>query len=256
VLGEDRRILIYLPPGYDDSPQRRYPVMYMLHGYGGYTQPVPEWEEWGLKDQAESLTLSGQIQPMIVVQPDGFMPDGQPSYFFNHAPASDGKRWGDYVWQDVVNYTDTNYRTLPRRESRAVGGFSLGGQAALSLSLLHPEIFKVVGAHSPSFRSADGSIPFFGDWNYYNQYDPFWLVQNTDTARQLAIWIDVGADDDKWRNCSPDQKCIESFHALLVARGIPHDWHDDWPGKHEGPSYWSVHVSDYLVWYASKLVGQ
>lgn len=255
ALNEDRRILIYLPPGYNESPQRRYPVLYLLHGYGGFTSQIStEWEQWGLKDKAEAMILSGQIQPLIIVQPSGFMGDGQPSYFFNHGPGTDGKRWGDAIWQDAVNYVDTNYRTLSQVQSRAIGGFSLGGQGALSLALLHPEVFRIVGAHSPSFRGADGSIPFINDWNYFNQFDPIWLVENTETGRQLNIWMDVGANDDRVRNCGTgSNRCVEAFHELLLARGMPHDWHDDWPGLHEGPTYWGPHIPDYLAWYSVKL---
>ena len=256
ALNEDRRIVIYLPPGYNESPQRRYPVLYMLHGYGGFDKPIPEWEEWGLKDQADALILAGKIQPLIIVQPSGYMDGGQPSYFFNHGPGTDGKRWGDAIWQDAVKYIDANYRTLARRESRAIGGFSLGGQGALSLALTHPDVFQVVGAHSPSFRGADGSIGFINDAKYFNQFDPIWLVENTNAARQLTLWIDVGADDQNVKNCGPDSnRCVEAFHELLQARGIPHEWHDTWAGPHEW-IYWQTHIPDYLTWYGAKLVGQ
>jgi enterochelin esterase-like enzyme len=256
ALGLDERIIIYLPPGYNQSPQERYPVIYLLHGYGGFGAPSPELEQWGLKDVVENMIHRGQIQPLIVVQPYGFMPDGQASYWFNHGPGTDGRRWGDYVWQDVVNYVDANYRTLANRASRAIGGFSLGGQGALSLALTHPEVFKVVGANSPSFRGADGSISFMNDWNYYNQYDPIWLTQNTENARQLVLWLDVAAEDTNVRNCGKgSDRCVEAYHALLVARGIPHVWHDEWPGKHEG-TYWAAHFPDYMAWYSANLAGQ
>ncbi len=253
----DRELIIYLPPGYNASPQRRYPVLYLLHGFGGFNlQHTTEWEQWGLMNVAQEAMTKGTARPMIIVQPNAFMIDGQCSLFFNHGPGTDGKPWGDYIWKDVVNYIDANYRTIPNRESRAIGGFSFGGQGALSLALLHPEVFAFVGAHRPSFRTADGSIPFINDWNYFNQYDPIWLVQNKDTARQLGIWMDVATADDEVRNCGTgSDHCVEAFHALLVARGIPHDFHDTWPGPHEG-SYWIGHTPDYLAWYSSKLIGQ
>jgi len=258
ALNLNRRLLIYLPPGYSTQSTRRYPVLYMLHGYGGYGNSVPEWEQWGLKDRAEEMMNNGRLKPVIIVQPDGFMPGGQPSLFFNHAPELGGGRWGDYLWGDVVSYVDTNYRTIRNRASRAIGGFSFGGQAALSLGLLHPEVFAIVGAHSPSFRGADNTIAAIGaDRNWFNQYDPIWLVQNTNTAKELTLWMDVALSDDKVRNCGTgSDRCAEAFHALLVAKGIPHEWHDQWPGGHEGPTYWGPHLPDYLDWYSSKLVGQ
>ena len=260
ALNLARHLLIYLPPGYDAQSTRRYPVLYMLHGFGGYGNATPEWEQWGLKDRAEEMMNNGKLRPVIIVQPDGFMPGGQPSLFFNHAPELGGQRWGDYVWQDVVAYIDSNYRTIRNRASRAIGGFSFGGQGALELGLLHPEVFGIVGAHSPSFRGADNTIFAIGDdWNWFNQYDPIWLVENRDTAKELTIWIDVALSDDKVR-CpqprTPETRCVENFHDLLVAKGVQHVWHDDWPGGHEGPTYWGPHIPDYLQWYSSVLQGQ
>lgn len=258
ALQQDRRILIYLPPGYNTQTQRRYPVLYMLHGWGGFDKPTTtEWEQWGLKDRAQELMLNGKIQPMIIVQPDGFMPDTSNSLYFNHGPGTDGKVWGDYIWRDVVNYVDANYRTLRQSSSRAIGGFSFGGQGALSLSLTHPDVFQVVGAHSPSFRGADGSLPFINDWNWFNQFDPIWLVQNTNHAKQLTLWMDVALNDEKVRHCGAESnRCVEAFHALLVSKGIVHEWQDQWQGTHEGYTYWMHHIVDYLPWYAQNLAGQ
>lgn len=242
LLDREMPILVHLPPGYFDS-QRRYPVLYML---GGWVGDYREWTWWGLCDEAEVLTHNGYIQPMIVVTPEG-----DRSYWFNHAPVegSDGKPWGDYIWKDVVDYVDANYRTLPRRESRAIGGLSAGGQSAFMLALTHPEVFSIAGGHSLSLRGADGSLAFFGTRGYFKQYDPTWLVQNTDTWRRLTLWIDVSANDNQWGGP------IHDFHALLDSHNVPHDWIDTWPGKHDN-DYWSAHIGDYLIWYASKLAGQ
>lgn len=241
---------IYLPPGYSDTQaQRRYPTLYLLSGLGG---SYKEWHSFGLCSVMDRLVTGGQAKPMIVVMPSGNdnPAGGVGSFWFNHAPppASDGKRWGDYVWKDLVTYIDANYRTIQRRESRGVGGLSAGGQAALMHGFTHPELFSVVGAHSPSFRRADGSVPYFGDEKYYNPYDPIWLVQNTQTWRELIIWIDDGDQDNQWG------KSISEYHDLLVSLGVPHEWHLFY-GFHD-PPYWAAHTPDYLLWYASKLTGQ
>ena len=260
-LNMDRRILIYLPPGYDQQSKRRYPVIYLLHGYGGFDLPnTTQLEQWGLQSLSEQMMLSGEMPPAIIVQPDGFMPSAiegvQASYWFNHSPDSDNLKWGDYVWKDVVNFIDSNYRTLPDRDHRILGGFSLGGQGALSLALQHPELFKVVGAHSPSFRGADGSIKFFGDEAWYNPFDPIWLTNSTNAITKLDLWLDVGLDDKNVRKCGPgSDRCVEAYEALLVSKNIPHVYHGEWAGPHDAP-YWMTHLADYLKWYATKLLGQ
>ena len=235
-------ILIYLPPGYVDS-NRRYPTLYLLGGFAG---DYREWSYWGICPALEAMTRGGKIQPMIVV-----MPAGGYSYWFNHAnvPGSDGKPWGDYVWHDVVNFVDQNFRTLAKRESRAIGGLSAGGQGALMLGLTHPEVFSIVGAHSPSLRGADGSLAFFGTPQYFQQYDPQWLIAHTETWKQLTIWIDVGMEDTQWGGV------IVPFHQWLDTLGVKHDFTNSWHGVHED-SYWTAHIPDYLAWYSSKLAGK
>ena len=243
-------LIIYLPPGYASSQAtRRYPAVYLLSGLAGNYK---EWPGYNVCGQMDVLVASGKIQPMIVAMPSGNdnPASGLGSEWFNHAPppTSDGKRWGDYIWKDLVGYVDANFRTLPQRASRAIGGLSAGGQGALTIALTHPELFSTVGAHSPSFRRADGSIPAFGDQAYYNQYDPIWLVQNTQTWRQLTIWMDDGADDTNWGQADRE------FENLLVSLKIPHEWHT-FSGTHE-PPYWITNVPNYLSWYATHLVGR
>ncbi len=242
LLGKEMPALVYLPPGYDESSQR-YSVLYLLSGFAG---DYREWATYGLCEILDALIRGGAVQPMMVV-----MPEGERSWWFNHAPVagSDGKPYGDYVWRDVVGFTDATFRTLPRRESRAIGGLSAGGQSALMLALTQPEIFSIVGAHSPSLRGADGSIPYFGDPEYFKQYDPIWLFRNMDTWRRLSIWLDMGREDTQWGDS------IRELHRLMDALGIPHEFQDTFPGKHES-DYWSARLSDYLRWYSTQLAGE
>jgi enterochelin esterase-like enzyme len=235
-------VLIYLPPGYYNT-DRRYPVLYLLGGFAG---DYREWATYGACRILDVMIRGGVVQPMILVTPEG-----DTSWWFNHAPVdgSDGKRYGDYVWQEVVGFVDANYRTLARRESRAIGGLSAGGQSALMLALTQPQVFSIVGAHSPSIRGADGSLAVFGTREYFKQYDPVWLLQNTDTWKQISIWIDVGRDDTNWGDA------IREWHRALDALGVEHEFTDTWQGKHES-DYWSARLPDYLMWYSSKLEGE
>jgi len=249
TLGEAISFFVYLPVGYLEQTPRRYPVVYLLSGLGA---TMYEWPTYGACTQMDQLLQTGRVQPMIIVMPAGNdnPAGGVGSFWFNHAPApvGDGKRWGDFIWKDLVNYIDSSYRTIPHRASRAIGGLSAGGQGALTLALTHPEVFAIAGAHSPSFRRADGSVAAFGDPTYYNQYDPIWLAQNTQTWKELTIWLDGGISDTQWGDA------LVGYHDLLTALSVPHAW-NRFPGAHE-PAYWIALTPTYLDWYSSQLMGQ
>ena len=88
----DREVIVYLPPGYNTQSARRYPVLYILHGWGGYNlQHTTEWESWGLLEGIQEAIVKGAARPMIVVQPLSFLPTGECSLYFNHGPGTDGK---------------------------------------------------------------------------------------------------------------------------------------------------------------------
>jgi enterochelin esterase-like enzyme len=108
---------VYLPPDYDAPADagRRYPVIYLLHGNGGRCD---EWSGYGLQEVANQLVQDGRFGHTIVV-----MPQGGRSYWVNH---EGGLPWGDYVVRDVVRHVDATYRTIARREARAIGGSPWG----------------------------------------------------------------------------------------------------------------------------------
>ncbi len=236
TLGQAEPYRVYLPPDYATS-SRRYPVLYMLHGAGGgYT----EWSDSFLPERADDMIRNGLIQPMIVVMPSG----GDHTYWANWPG---GLRWADYLAYDVVGEIDTHFRTLPTPASRAIGGLSMGGLGALHTALHHPDIFGVVGGHSPSVRvEPDPRVAdsLMGDVFY--EFSPIWLVQHRwQPGEHLNIWVDVGLDDG-WR---PN---IEALGANLQAQGIATTWRE-FPGTHED-TYWTSHVPDYLSFYSSALV--
>jgi enterochelin esterase-like enzyme len=228
---------LMLPAGYDES-DRRYPVLYMLHGVAGDSS---EWQSIGLLEEADRMMASGEIDPFIIV-----LPNGGAKYWVNHA---NGERWADYVVDDVVAQVDRSYRTIPSAEGRAIGGLSMGGEGALRLALTNPQVFGIAGAHSPSLRTSfDEFAPelqeIFGSPEAWRGVTPLWLVEDTDTAYNLTLSIDVG-EDDPWR---PN---VQLLHDRMTSRGINHRF-EVLEGEHAA-EYWIGNVDHYLSFYSSAL---
>lgn len=235
-LDQDMPYNIYLPPDYELA-NRRYPVLYMLHGGGGHRD---EWLAYGLVNVADREIRTGNMEPMIIV-----MPQGDTGYWTDNV--DDGPRWGQYISRDLVRHIETTYRTLRTPQSRAIGGLSMGGWGALHNAFLHPNIFGIVGAHSPSLRPDDGSLAILGAGDAFAKNDPVALAKAAPRLNRMRIWIDAG-QDDPWL-----QRTVE-MHDALLARQIAHAWTLN-PGGHDY-TYWMQHVLTYLRFYASAFTPQ
>lgn len=177
------------------------------------------------------------------------LPDGGPNYWANHA---DGARWGDYVVEDVVPLVDRLYRTRPEREARALGGLSMGGEGALRLALLNPDVFAIAAAHAPSLRTSYGQLSedlqaLYGEPERWRTLSPYWLVKDGDAAERLTISVDVG-EDDPWRQNA------ELFHARLAAYGVEHEF-AVLEGEHDA-TYWEAHLDRFLRFYSKAFARQ
>ena len=237
ALGRAMPYLVYLPPGYATSA-RRYPVLYMLHGMGGGDD---QWRSLGLLDAADRMIRAREIQPLIIV-----MPQGDQSYWMDHA-GTDQQAWGTYTARDLVAEIDAHLRTLADRSHRAIGGLSMGAHGALQLALNHPDTFSIAGAHSLVLRRYDQAFPFFGTAADYAKRDPVSIVsRDPAAAARLALWVDIG-DKDPWLARTGQ------FEAELSAFAVEHEWHE-WAGDHSG-TYWTAHVPDYLRFYDRALRG-
>ncbi|MBI5650966.1 MAG: esterase [Chloroflexi bacterium] len=140
-----RRVPIYLPPGYAAS-DARYPTVYMLSGFTGRgTMQLNDsmWEE-NLAQRLDRLIASGAIRPLIVVMPDCLTRLGGSQYLNSSAVG----RYEDHVAQELVAFTDNQYRTIAHRDARAVVGKSSGGYGALILAMRHPDVFGLLASHS------------------------------------------------------------------------------------------------------------
>ena len=147
VTGEspDRTVAIYLPPSYADSPERRYPVLYLLHGIGGthedWMAPNESGNGWGtIPELMDDGIATQQIAELIIVAPNQ-MTRGGGSWYTNSDVIG---AWEDFTVVDLVDYVDSTYRTLAQASSRGIAGHSMGGYGAITLGMKYPDVFQVV----------------------------------------------------------------------------------------------------------------
>ena len=143
-IGRKMTYTVALPAGYDASGDRRYPVIYLLHGL---TSHYLAWAALGAPRAAEGLDL-------ILV-----MPDAGNSWYANWAESAEGQKyaWEDYMIKDLIGHVDATYRTVASREGRAINGLSMGGFGGLTLGLRHPDLFCSIGSHSGALSFARGA---------------------------------------------------------------------------------------------------
>jgi S-formylglutathione hydrolase FrmB len=130
----ETRVSTYLPPGYDASPLARFPVVYLLHGYGisnvMWVGAAPRFID--VAGVMDSLIAAHGSREMIVVMPNASNPLGG-SFYTNSATTG---KWEDFIVHDLVSYIDAKFRTLARPESRGLAGASMGGYGTLYLGAL------------------------------------------------------------------------------------------------------------------------
>lgn len=234
ALGREMPYVLYLPPGYEAGRGTRYPVLYMLHGMGG--NHTIEWLAYGLLERADELTRAGVIQPMIIV-----LPEGESSYWVDHA--NGGPAWGAYTARDLVAEIDAHARTIPSPCARAIGGNSMGAHGAMQLALTYPGVFSIVGAHSPTLRTHEASLPYFGDEAYFAEHDPASLMGSHWAAAQRLRWFVDSGDGDPWLPATLE------LHAEMLRLQIPHEF-EVRPGPHD-TEYWLSQLDRYLTTYDS-----
>jgi S-formylglutathione hydrolase FrmB len=137
----DLSVGVFLPPGYDRQSNKRYPVIYWLHGFWG-TKNTTGKAGWGedLVIAISELITSGSVKPMIIVMPDGTNRFGGSMYTNSFATGN----WEDFIAYELPEFIDANYRTIPKSESRGIAGHSMGGYGAIKIAMKHPDIFSAV----------------------------------------------------------------------------------------------------------------
>ncbi len=159
----DQDVAVYLPPSYRSASPKRYPSLYLLHGFDSNIRAWTShgYQEMNLQQSMDALIAAGEVREMIVI-----VPNGRNSYlgsFYTNSIVSGG--WEDFVDRDLVTYMDSHYRTIPQAASRGVAGHSMGGYAAIMMGMKHPELFGAVYAMSPCCLGMAGDL---------TSTNPFW----------------------------------------------------------------------------------
>ena len=257
-VGRKLKYNVVLPDKYEQS-DRRYPVLYLLHGYSSnYTA----WSHLGVPGYARQFDL-------IVV-----MPDVGNSWYVNWAKSGEGQlnAWEDFITKDLIGHVDATFRTIAKREGRAINGLSMGGYGGLMLGLKHPDLFCSIGSHSGAIayakdfadrlKSGQASQrprrapstepnPLIGIKGFSSQAertpkgeaftnaeecalcDPFQLVLKIPRDKLPHIYFDCGTEDRLL-------KAGQDFAKQLMEHKIPFVYGQS-AGGHTGP-YWTREV--------------
>jgi predicted alpha/beta superfamily hydrolase len=237
-LPRSRDVAVYLPPGYDDHPERRYPVLYMQDGQNLFDRATGFMaREWNVDETAERLIGEGRVAPLIVV---GVY--NTPDRIGEYTPAPDARgRGGDaedygrFLVEELKPRIDGLYRTLPDREHTGIAGSSLGGLVSMFLALRYPETFSRIGVVSPSVWWADEDI----------------LGRVRDAPKTGArIWLDVGtAEGSGPAEAARIVAGARRLRDALMARGwtLGKDLiYAEYPGARHNEAAWSARMGSIL----------
>ncbi len=226
----DRTYGVILPPGYEQHPQQRYPVIFLLHGgHGGPT----DWlipQKGNAPATLQTRYQTGKLTPSIVITPDGNDQRGSnPHYDPDYFDGPNGKV-GTAIGDELVKVVQSRYRTLPAPTAWAIGGLSSGAWGALNIGLHYPNHFGTLFSHSGYFVDKSGS-----------QNSPMEFVKTLSQSdrKRLSIYIDTGTAD------KPYLSQAQQFYQRLQQQGMKSVFMT-FPGSHTW-RFWREHLNDSLA---------
>lgn len=225
----ERTYGVVLPPGYEQHPHQRYPVIFLLHGGHGNPMDWLQPQKGNAPATLQTLYQAGKLTPSIVITPDGNDQRGSnahwdPDYF----DGPNGKV-ATAIGDELVKVIQSRYRTLPAPAAWAIGGLSSGAWGALNIGLHYPNHFGTLFSHSGYFVDKSGP-----------QNSPMELVKvlSQRDRKRISIYIDSGTADKRYLSQS------QQFYQRLQQQGI-HSAFMAFPGAHSW-RYWREHLSDSL----------
>lgn len=178
--GKELQYSIYLPPSYYEKTDRQYPVVYLLHGINSTGDSFVNVDH--LEERMNEWIASGEIGEMIVVMPNS----GKNSMYEDTEVPEGGSigdsagPWASHIYVDMIEEIDSNYRTIPQAEFRAISGISMGGGGVFKVGVTHPEIFT-------SFASHMGAVP--------EDIAPYLENIASENLPKYAFYLDCGNSD-------------------------------------------------------------
>ena len=242
--GRSQEVDVYLPPGYAEHPQRRYPVFYLLHGSPGRPTAFLLTIRAGVLD--DTLVAEHRIQPLILVMPFGSTGTFTDKEWANGVRPHE--QWETFLAHDVVAAVDHRYRTIPSPAGRAIGGLSEGGYGAINIALHHPSEFRVVESWS-GYERADPLRAIFGSNRRLLAHNSP-LEELPQVAARLHrahvfFWFYSGRDDHyRFQNAR--------FARTLTGKRLPHRYYE--PAGGHNWALWRAQAAAAFIAAASHLV--
>ena len=252
ILQRTVRYCVMLPPDYDKEKDKKYPVLYFLHGLGENEQALMRSGGWGL---IEDLQREHKVGDFLMVAPEG-----RGSFFINSADGHD--RYSNFLIAEFLPFIETHYRIIRNRKSRGVTGLSMGGFGALRLAFAHSELFGSASAQSPALitetpAQLNGDLrnagpltqllaSVFGnpiDFAHWKQNNPFVLARKNEVQiKTQAIYINCGDQDEYGFAVGASQ-----MHKQLLIEGVRHEFHL-YPGRHSA-EYFLSHLGETIQFH-------
>ena len=235
-----RRALVYTPPDYDSNTTARYPVLYLQHGGG---EDERGWAEQGhVNFILDNLIAAGKAKPMLIVMETGTaakpgasnqaLPFGgsTPNARSTTRPAGGvgmnfSKDFEDLMIQDLIPMIDSNFRTIPDRDHRAMAGLSMGGMQTFQIGLNHLDTFSYLGG----FSGAGGAFgpPGAVALDTKTAYHGVFADADAFNKKVHLVWVSVGTAEGRMYTG------IKGFHDALDQAGIKHVYYESPGTAHE-----------------------
>ena len=253
LLNRDLPYGIYLPRSYATSPNRKYPILYFLHGLD---ENEMRWSTRGETDLLlDRMVTEGKMTEFIVA-----VPFAAASFYTN--ARGGGEAWEDVIVKEFIPMVESTYRVDASRSKRAISGVSMGGYGSLKIALKYPALFGSVSAHSPVLvanltdavvpgRRLDMFVALFNriygisqDMTYWDANNPLNLVKDTNKLQGMKIYVDCGEQDEYGFAAG-----LRAFDDILTKAGYPHEAHI-YPGGH-GWDYTRQHIGQSLQFHSN-----